>query len=139
MIYSLEGVAENGKSLCFSDVKCLFHSVLGIQRRRMDNYSTVTYTGNNYTEPILSDNPIRYSETKNYNMLAFAPSIFVISILLLFLLQVLLKGILNCIQNIRMKKKREKKQNTKIVAEMTCKECEQCAGNLFCRHKMTPV
>ena len=34
---------------------------------------------------------------------------------------------------------RMKKQNTKIVAEMTCKECEQCAGSLFCRHKMTPV
>ena len=105
----------------------------------MDNYSTVTYSEDNYTEPILPDNPIRYSETKNYNVLAFAPSIFVISILLLFLLQVLLKDIINCIQNIRMEKKREKKQNTKIVAEMTCKECEQCAGSLFCRHKMTPV
>ena len=91
----------------------------------MDNSSTVKYTEDNYTEPILPDNPIRYSETKNYNMLAFAPSIFVISILLLFLLQVLLKGILNCIQNIRMN--RGKKQNTKIVAEMTCKECEKCA------------
>ena len=137
MIYSLEGVAENGRTLCFSDVKCLFHSVLGIQRRRMDNSSTVTYTEDNYTEPVLPDNPIRYNETKNYNMLTFAPSIFVISILLLYLLQVLLKGILNCIQNIRMN--RRKKQNTKIVAEMTCKECEQCAGSLFCRHKMTPV
>ena len=137
MIYSLEGVAENGKTLCFSDVKCLFHSVLGIQRRRMDNSSTVIYTEDNYTEPILPDNPIRYSETKNYNMLTFAPSIFVISILLLFLLQVLLKGILNCIQNIRMN--RRKKQNTKIVAEMTCKECEQCAGSLFCKHNMTTV
>ena len=104
----------------------------------MDNSSTVTYTEDNFTEPILPDNPIRYSETtKNYNMLTFAPSIFVISILLLFLLQVLLKGILNCIQNIRIN--RRKKQNTKIVAEMTCKECKQCAGSLFCRHKMTPV
>ena len=43
----------------FSDVKCLFHSVLGIQRRRMDNSSTVTYTEDNYTEPVLPDNPIR--------------------------------------------------------------------------------
>ena len=49
MINSLEGVAENGRSLCFSDVKCLCHSVLGIQRRRLDNSSTVTYTEDNDT------------------------------------------------------------------------------------------
>ena len=119
----------------------LIASVIGdmwnIAITRMDNSSTVTYTEDNYIEPILPDNPIRYSETKNYNMLTFAPSIFVISILLLYLLRVLLKGILNCIQNIRMN--RRKKQNTKIVAEMTCKECEQCAGSLFCTHKITPV
>ena len=80
----------------------------------MDNYSTVTYSEDNYTEPILPDNPIRYSETKNYNVLAFAPSIFVISILLLFLLQVLLKGIINCIQNIRMKKRERRNKILKL-------------------------
>ena len=111
---------------------------MGIQRRKMDNYSTLSYTENNYTGPILPENPIRYSETNNhYFDITAAPFFFVLSILIMFLIKYAFRGLWICIQNISRNK--IKKQNTNIVAEMKCKECKEWAGSFFCKHKMTPV
>ena len=98
---------------------------------------------NNFSEPVLPENPIRYNRVDNFGF-AFAPLFFVIIILVIFILDNLFKAFVKCIMNYNKSSKQKKdeknnNQRSKFVIDMECNECKDCAGKLLCKHKITRV
>ena len=96
----------------------------------------------NFSDPILPENPIRYSR-KNDEVLLFAPVAFLLAIFIIYILDNLYRGFLKCINNRKRnnqkKEKNDKNQRSKFVVDMECNECKHCAGKLFCKHKITRI
>ena len=101
----------------------------------------------NFSEPILPENPIRYSRTTRTNPhVLLAPVYFFLVLLVLYLLDNLQRVIVKCLKRRMLKKnskqKKEQKTNyqrSKFVVDMECNECKECAGKLLCRHHLTRV
>ena len=103
----------------------------------------------NSSEPILPENPIRYSRTTTNPHVMFAPVYFLLVLLVFYVLDNLWRRFVKCMNNVmihnhnkRMKKLREQKEKnrrSKFVIDMECKDCKDCAGNLMCKHKITRV
>ena len=85
-------------------------------------------TANNYTDPILPDNPLTYFEEYNYKLLLWMIPLVVLTIWvnIYILFNVILyftKLYNNCV---------DEKNKTVCAGEFKCKKgCENCVGNIF--------
>ena len=91
--------------------------------------------GNNYSESLLPENPIRYVvDNVHFTglMLMMIP-FWVLSIwLTLYGINVILCKLFNVVYNLCV----EKKEKTVCSGEFECKKgCEHCAGRVFLKHK----
>ena len=97
----------------------------------MSNLTKDILYGNNFSEPLLPENPIRYvANNINFTrlMLMMIP-FWVLSIwLTLYGVSVIFCKLYNlCV---------EKEENTVCSGEFECKKgCENCAGRIFLKHK----
>ena len=94
----------------------------------------------NYSKPVLPDNPIRYVEENNYRiatlMLMMAPLWVMSAWLTIYGLIILFCKLSDIVYNICTKKK----QKTVCAGEFECKKgCENCAGRIFLKHKDSEV
>ena len=101
----------------------------------MSNLTVDILYGNNYTEPLLPENPLRYVENNIFFtrlMLMMIP-FWIFSIwLTLYGLNVIFCKLSNVMYNLC----REKEENTVCTGEFECKKgCENCAGRIFLKHK----
>ena len=96
----------------------------------------------NFFEPILPENPIRYNRSNSEGIL-FAPAAFLMAILIIYIRDNLYRRLLKCINNTKRnnlkKEKNGKNQRSKFVVDMECNECKDCAGKLLCKHKITRI
>ena len=101
----------------------------------MSNLTVDILYGNNYSEPLLPENPIRYvANNINFTrlMLMMIP-FWVFSIwLTLYGLSVIFCKLSNIMYNLCV----ETEENNVCSGEFECKKgCENCAGRIFLKHK----
>ena len=108
----------------------------------MDNLTqeTLFIFKDNYSKPVLPDNPIRYVEEHNDRivtlMLMMTPLCIMSSLLSIYGLIILFCKMSDIVYNICSKKK----QKTVCAGEFECKKgCENCAGRIFLKHKDSEV
>ena len=100
----------------------------------MDNLTqeTLFIYMDNYSKPVLPDNPIRYVEENNHRIstliLMMAPFCVMSTWLTIYGLIILFYKLSDICT--------KKKQKTVCAGEFECKKgCENCAGRIFLKHK----
>ena len=101
----------------------------------MSNLTQDILYGNNFSEPLLPENPIRYVvDNVHFTrlMLMMIP-FWVLSIgLTSYGVNIILCKLFNVVYNLCV----EKKEKTVCSGEFECKkDCEHCAGRIFLKHK----
>ena len=101
----------------------------------MSNLTKDILYGNNYSEPLLPENPIRYVvDNVHFTrlMLMMIPFLVLSIWLTLYGINVILCKLFNVVYNLCV----EKKEKTVCLGEFECKKgCEHCAGRIFLKHK----
>ena len=111
------------------------HLLLGCLTERMSNLTQDILYGNNYSQPLLPENPIRYvvDNVHFIRLMLMMIPFWVLSIwLTVYGVNVILCKLFNVVYNLCI----EKKEKTVCSGEFECKKgCEHCAGRNFLKHK----
>ena len=101
----------------------------------MSNLTMDILYGNNYTEPLLPENPLRYVE----NNILFTRLMLMMIPFWIFSIWLTLYGLnfIFCkLSNVMYNLCRDKEENTVCTEEFECKKgCHNCAGRIFLKHK----